>query len=210
VVLRHCPWDGRFQRLVKPHNNPSSGKTRGSCLPERHDNLQQLLESGDSFDVAGPAVKRRTRDRSDLICLTIEAKRKLHGSVVHMVVPPKSASVVRHPKLSLIKAVARGRSCYERVLDGRNPGLGSLARHVKLEPRYVRKVLSFAFLAPDIVESILDGRPPLNLDFAKLYSNIPLSWCEQRRRFGFPACRESPIKLPCKPAIRELEFPDTP
>jgi site-specific DNA recombinase len=70
--------------------------------------------------------------------------------------------------------------------DGRNPGLGSLARHVKLEPRYVRKVLSFPFLAPDIVESILDGRQPLNLDFAKLYSNIPLSWCEQRRRFGFP------------------------
>jgi site-specific DNA recombinase len=150
------------------------------------DDLRSLLESGNSFDSAEPLAKRKTRDRSELICLTIEAKRKHHGGEVHMVILPNSAPSVRHPKLSLIKAVARGRSWYERVLDGRNPGLGSLAKQVKLEPRYVRKVLAFAFLAPDIIESILDGRQPLNLGFAKLYDNIPFSWSEQRRRFGFP------------------------
>jgi site-specific DNA recombinase len=42
------------------------------------------------------------------------------------------------------------------------------------------------FLAPDIVEAILEGRQPLTLKFEHLYKHIPLSWTEQRQRFGFP------------------------
>jgi len=51
--------------------------------------------------------------------------------------------------------------------------------------RYVDKVLRCAFLAPDIVEAILDGRQPPDLSFAKLISNLPLDWAQQREQFGF-------------------------
>lgn len=62
----------------------------------------------------------------------------------------------------------------------------SLARETGLTPHYVRNVFACAFLAPDIVEAILEGRQPLTLKFEHLYKNIPLSWAEQRREFGFP------------------------
>lgn len=52
--------------------------------------------------------------------------------------------------------------------------------------RYVGKVFSCAFLAPDIVESILQGRQPDDLTFDKLSRGIPICWAEQRRQFGFP------------------------
>ena len=62
----------------------------------------------------------------------------------------------------------------------------SLARETGLTPHYVRNVFACAFLAPDIVEAILEGRQPLTLKFEHLYKNIPLSWAEQRQQFGFP------------------------
>jgi hypothetical protein len=52
--------------------------------------------------------------------------------------------------------------------------------------RYVGKVFACALLAPDIIESILEGRQPHDLNFAKLCEHVPSSWVEQRERFGFP------------------------
>ena len=63
--------------------------------------------------------------------------------------------------------------------------LKSLARETGLTPHYVSGVFACAFLAPDIVEAILDGCQPETLKFEHLYKHIPLSWAEQRKQFGF-------------------------
>jgi hypothetical protein len=44
-----------------------------------------------------------------------------------------------------------------------------------------------AFLAPDIVKAILDGRQPLDLTFEKLTRRLPADWTQQRKQLGFPA-----------------------
>jgi site-specific DNA recombinase len=107
--------------------------------------------------------------------------------VVHLVVPPNaSAASTRHPKAALIKAVARAQRWYEKVIQGKAPDIRSLARQAGLTERYIGKVFACAFLAPDIIESILEGRQPSELTFEKLCHDIPLSWDEQRSRFGFP------------------------
>jgi len=80
----------------------------------------------------------------------------------------------------------RAHSWYASVLEGNALDQRALARHAGLTERYVGKVFRCAFLAPDIVESILEGRQPDDLTFARLCTDIPLSWTEQRRQFGFP------------------------
>ena len=47
-------------------------------------------------------------------------------------------------------------------------------------------ILTLAFLAPEIVEAILDGRQPpeVNLELLTGTGGIPLSWVEQRRLYG--------------------------
>jgi hypothetical protein len=57
--------------------------------------------------------------------------------------------------------------------------------HAGVTERYIGKVFGCAFLAPDIVEAILEGRQPRDLSFKKLCNDIPLSWTEQRKQFGF-------------------------
>jgi site-specific DNA recombinase len=84
-----------------------------------------------------------------------------------------------------LKAVVRGRAWYEWILAGEVSGASAIAQKLNLNERYVRRVLECAFLAPDIVEAILDGRQPSDLTFGKLTRRLPLSWIDQRRHLGF-------------------------
>jgi site-specific DNA recombinase len=147
--------------------------------------------SGSKSAVSDQASATEQEDFSDTICLTIEVKRKRYDGVVHLVVPPNETTPSKHPRPALIKAVARGRSWYERILKGEITDIKSLARETGLTPHYVRNVLGCGFLAPDIVEAILAGSQPATLKFEHIYSHIPLSWSEQRKRFGFPAIQAS-------------------
>jgi site-specific DNA recombinase len=151
----------------------------------RRSDLRQLLEQGDHVIAANPVRMRRPTEPAELICLTIEARRKQYGGEVHLVIAPSSNDTVRHPRPALIKAVARGHAWYEKLLEGKVADMRSLARQTGLTPHYVRNVFACAFLAPDIVEAILEGRQPLTLKFENLYKHIPLSWAEQRQQFGF-------------------------
>lgn len=41
--------------------------------------------------------------------------------------------------------------------------------------------LPLAWLAPDIVEAILEGRQPRSLTVKRLLAKLPMDWVEQRR-----------------------------
>jgi len=62
-----------------------------------------------------------------------------------------------------------------------------LAKRDKVDPGDIGKALDLAFLAPDIVEAILDGRQPADLTATRLrrLTNLPAAWSEQRRLLGF-------------------------
>jgi hypothetical protein len=158
----------------------------------RTDALRKLLENNGQVVGSDLAVTRPRVEESGLICLTIEAKRKRFGGEIHLVVPPHSNLPVRYPRPALIKAVVRSHAWYEMILAGKIVDMKSLARETGLTRRYVRNVFRCAFLAPDIVEAILEGRQPLSLKFENLYKNIPLSWVEQRQEFGFPQIPHAP------------------
>ncbi len=148
--------------------------------------LRSLLENGGKIIASKLLGVRKPVDANDLIVLNIEATRKRCGGEVHLVVPPNPGASVRHPKPSLIKAIARAHGWYEKVVQGDALDMRSLARQAGLTERYVGKVFGCAFLAPDIIESILEGRQPQDLNFEKLCEHVPSSWAEQRERFGLP------------------------
>ena len=56
-----------------------------------------------------------------------------------------------------------------------------------VSPSYVTRLLRLAYLAPDIVTAIIDGRQPPGLTANTLMRNtrLPLSWEAQRKRLGF-------------------------
>ena len=64
-------------------------------------------------------------------------------------------------------------------------GPAAIAQRTGFRPRYVSKVLQCAFIAPDIVEAIVEGRQPPDLTFKRLSNHLPMSWMEQRKQLGF-------------------------
>ncbi|MEO5372610.1 MAG: hypothetical protein H7833_21280, partial [Magnetococcus sp. DMHC-1] len=57
----------------------------------------------------------------------------------------------------------------------------------KLDDSYVAKVLRLTLLAPDIVETILDGTQPDVLTWRELAKPFPPEWPKQREQWGIYA-----------------------
>jgi DNA invertase Pin-like site-specific DNA recombinase len=91
----------------------------------------------------------------------------------------RSAAIV---DLSLLKAVARARRWFDELSTGKASSLAAIAAREGLAVRYVGRLIRLAFLAPEIVESIVEGRQPTTLTAEALTRRIelPLSWCAQR------------------------------
>ena len=122
----------------------------------------------------------------DTLRRAVEARIKRCGGETRLVVPPHLPGQVRlHPVPSLLKVLARARQWYEWVLTGKVWGGRSIAQKTGFDERHVSQILECAFLAPDIMEAILDGRQPEDLTWKKLTRNVPMNWVEQRKRLGF-------------------------
>src|SRR5262249_57458371 len=82
----------------------------------------------------------------------------------------------------LIKAIARGRAWFEELATGRARSLHELADHEGITRRYIRRLVNLAFLSPQLIEAILQGRHPIALTATRLTElDLPLDWSEQRR-----------------------------
>jgi hypothetical protein len=152
---------------------------------------KQKLRSALIKEPCASSNKRATwqmeKDSTDVIRLEIEARVKRCGGEMRLVLPPDSRGQVRsHSVSSLIKALARAHKWHEWIMAGEVSGQRAIAQRLGLNERYVSRVLQCAFLAPDIVEAILDGRQPSNLSCERLTVRLPLSWIEQRKQLGFP------------------------
>jgi site-specific DNA recombinase len=121
----------------------------------------------------------------DVFKLVIDARVKRCGGEVRLLVPTDSAGESpSRPVPALIKVVTRAHRWPEEIIQGELQGRRSIARLTGLDERYAGRILDCAFLAPDIVEAILDGRQPADLTVQKLLRGLPLSWAEQRKRLG--------------------------
>jgi DNA invertase Pin-like site-specific DNA recombinase len=88
---------------------------------------------------------------------------------------------------ALIKAIVRGRKWFEDLASGRALSLVEIAKAEDVTDRYVGHLLPLAFLAPDIVASVLSGTQPVDLTTEAVTKriNLPLAWADQRKLLGF-------------------------
>jgi hypothetical protein len=83
---------------------------------------------------------------------------------------------------ALIKAIARGRAWFEELATGRARSLQVLAKREGISRRYIRRLVGLAFLSPELVEAILQGRQPVELTTTRLVEfDLPLDWTEQHK-----------------------------
>jgi site-specific DNA recombinase len=84
--------------------------------------------------------------------------------------------------LPLLKAVARAHRWFDEISTGNATSLAEIAAREGLAVRYVGRLIRLAFLAPDIVGAIVEGRQPANLtaEAVTRHIEIPLEWRSQK------------------------------
>lgn len=90
---------------------------------------------------------------------------------------------------ALVKALTRAHKWKHKLFSDQAPSICAIANEEGVTERYVGRIMRLAFLAPDIVEAILDGSQPTDLELERLIKGIPIGWNEQRKILRF--ARES-------------------
>ena len=88
---------------------------------------------------------------------------------------------------NLVNLVVQARIWFDLLVTGEVASARDLGARKDLDAGDVSRVLPLAFLAPNIVEAILEGRQPIEPTAFRLkrLRNLSLSWAEQHRLLGF-------------------------
>jgi hypothetical protein len=82
-----------------------------------------------------------------------------------------------------VKALARAHRWQGMLEGGEYGSIEELARAEKINPSYMARVLRLTLLAPEITDSILDGRhDPATIRMERLMRPFSATWGEQLQR----------------------------
>jgi hypothetical protein len=99
---------------------------------------------------------------------------------MHLIIENESGGKV---DMVLLKAVALANRWFNDLVAGRARSIADIAARERVSPRYVGRGIRLAFLAPDIVAAIAEGRQPPNLtaELVLKHLRLPTAWFEQRK-----------------------------
>ncbi len=126
-------------------------------------------------------------DDQSITSILAPVQLKRCGQAVRLIVKAPWAGKARAPDPRLIALLAKAQRWFTSLSSGNGDSVLSIAQEHGLASRDVTRVIYLAFLAPDIVERIVRGVQPVDLNMKRLIAMapLPLDWSEQRRVLGF-------------------------
>jgi len=120
----------------------------------------------------------RARAIPDTITMHVPFRLVKRGGRKEMVLPADRPTP-RTTDDTLVKALARAFRWKRMLESGEFGTISDLARHEGIAAPYLTRVFRLAFLAPEVVEAILDGRQPADLTLETLREPAPAQWQDQ-------------------------------
>lgn len=122
---------------------------------------------------------------SEPIELRTPAKLKRGGMAMKLILPNGSAAVAKVDR-TLMKAIVRGRDWWQELLADPKLTLASIGSREGVTSGYVLRLVRLAFLSPEILAAVLDGKASAHLDVTSLTvaDSISVRWDDQRRSLG--------------------------
>jgi DNA invertase Pin-like site-specific DNA recombinase len=121
------------------------------------------------------SVEISLRDQSPLIDLTWQAAKTPASAYIE-----DNRNQTR-PNPQLVHAIIRSHIWIRWLRDGTYETIETLAQNIKLHPKIIRQRIGLAFLAPQIVRSILNGGPGTSMTITEVCNSTSLSWSQQAR-----------------------------
>lgn len=117
------------------------------------------------------------------IILSIDIRLRRYYGQIRLIVSGQSAKSSQIPPApALVRAIARAHNWMQMIVSGEHKDQRAIAAATGLDERYVSKIINAAFLAPEIVETILGGEQDPWMTLEALVDDLPISWAEQGAR----------------------------
>lgn len=126
---------------------------------------------------------------NEVLSIFIPAQIKKKSGYATVILPNGKEHKITQPanyNEKLVKAFVRAYKWKMMLKNKKVNSLNEIAKIEKTDKAYIAKLFKLNYIAPDIIESIINGKQPekLNLrDFT--HKAIPDLWSEQREVFGF-------------------------
>ncbi|WIY53918.1 hypothetical protein O9Z70_05120 [Devosia sp. YIM 151766] len=117
----------------------------------------------------------RTTPIPDIVTIHVPFRIIKRGGRKEMVLPA-GVSQQRKNDNTLVKALARAFRWKRMLESGEATTIAELAEREGIAVSYVTRLLRLTLLAPDIVETILDGRQGPEVTLARLMEPFPVEW----------------------------------
>ena len=116
--------------------------------------------------------------------LTVPLARRRAGRDTRLLIDRPGAT---QADPALVRVLVRAHAFKAKLLRSGEASLTETSRTEGISRSYLTRLARLAFLAPEIVCAILDGRQPAQLTAARLirFTRLPLDWSEQRKVLGF-------------------------
>jgi len=195
LANRHIITSAMQNAGIDAHHIPAILKTA--------EGLSKKIESETDATEIVPAMINRIDLRQDGITLNLSLASLIPASIKPSVNPTITHNilmkmqrrgvemrlVIESPGIpakvdpALIKAVARAHKWFGELVSGQVKSISAIATREKIDKGYVSHMVNLAFLAPDIIESIIAGKQSSDLTPQMLMKriNLPLDWSEQQR-----------------------------
>lgn len=92
---------------------------------------------------------------------------------------PEGVEHARKPDNTLVKALARAFRWKRMLESGEFASISELAEKEGIAFTYMARILRLTLLAPDIVETILDGKQGPEITLARALEPFPVEWSRQ-------------------------------
>jgi DNA invertase Pin-like site-specific DNA recombinase len=158
-----------------------------TCIEVRQDRIRITLRTDRLCDMIGlgESLKKQDQEKDEFqIDLPVSFRRR--GVEMKLVIADDRNPMLA-PDLKLISVIARGHAWFGELKNGEASSLGELVESLGVDQGDVSRLIPLAFLAPDIINAILEGSQPVELTATRLMrmTNLPASWAEQRQYLGF-------------------------
>lgn len=152
-------------------------------------NHVQIEEDQICITIDRPALLRRlgieTTELSNPIMITAQAQKIRRGNETRLIL--ESGKSIKQDE-RLIALLTEARSLGREVADNPDRTIADLAKQASRCRKRMAQLIRLNWLAPDIVQAIVDGTQPARLTATTLLDVVlPIAWTEQRTLLGFAA-----------------------
>ena len=125
-------------------------------------------------------------DDEPAVVLSVAARFRRTGKETRLLIDGSESDARRRPDRSLHRVLAQAHRFQALMMRNGGTPISELAAEAGVDRSYFSRVVRLSFLAPEVVEAILQDRHPIDLTAKKLANglHLPIAWDQQRAEFG--------------------------